>query len=44
MFKSRDLVAWEYLHPFVEGDIFGQPGDDFGCPYVWPIGDRWVVE
>ena len=43
LFRSRDLVAWEYLHPFLEGDIFGLPGDDGGCPYFWPIGDRHIL-
>jgi len=43
LFRSRDLARWEYLHPFTEGDIFGLPGDDFGCPYFWPIGDRHIL-
>lgn len=38
LYRSRDLEHWEYLHPFVEDDIFGLPGDDGGCPYFWPIG------
>ncbi len=43
LYRSRDLAAWEYLHPFLEGDIFGLPGDDCGCPYFWPIGDRHIL-
>jgi len=43
LFRSPDLKTWEYLHPFVEGDIFGLPGDDGGCPYFWPIGDRHIL-
>ena len=43
LFRSRDLANWEYLHPFTEGDVFGLPGDDFGCPYFWPIGDRHIL-
>jgi beta-fructofuranosidase len=43
LFRSRDLARWEYLHPFTEGDVFGLPGDDFGCPYFWPIGDRHIL-
>ena len=39
LFRSHDLATWEYLHPFLEDDIFGLPGDDGGCPYFWPIGD-----
>jgi beta-fructofuranosidase len=44
LFKSKDLINWEYLHPFVEGDIFTMPGDDGACPYFWPIGDdRYIL-
>jgi beta-fructofuranosidase len=43
LFRSPDLARWEYLHPFTEGDIFGLPGDDGGCPYFWPIGDRHMA-
>ena len=41
--KSHDLVNWEYLHPFVEGDVFTAEGDDGACPYFWPIGDRPIL-
>ncbi|MHB1296119.1 MAG: glycoside hydrolase family 32 protein [Anaerolineae bacterium] len=43
LFRSTDLVTWEYLHPFVEGDRFTQVGDDGSCPYFWPIGDRHIL-
>jgi len=43
LFRSRDLATWEYLHPFVEGDRYGMIGDDGGCPYFWPIGDRHIL-
>lgn len=43
LFRSRDLVSWEYLHPFLEGDSFGLIGDDGACPYFWPIGDRHIL-
>jgi beta-fructofuranosidase len=43
LFRSVDLASWEYLHPFLEDDIFGLPGDDCGCPYFWPIGDRHML-
>jgi beta-fructofuranosidase len=43
LLRSRDLVEWEYLHPFVDGDVFGLPGDDGACPYFWPIGDKHVL-
>lgn len=43
LFRSDDLVHWEYLHEFVEGDRFTQIGDDGACPYFWPIGDRHIM-
>jgi beta-fructofuranosidase len=43
LFRSKDLVHWEYLHPFIEGDIFTLVGDDGACPYFWPIGDRHIL-
>jgi beta-fructofuranosidase len=43
LFRSRDLTSWEYMHSFIEGDLFGEIGDDGGCPYFWPIGDRHIL-
>lgn len=43
LLRSPDLVTWEYLHPFVEGDRFTLTGDDGACPYFWPIGDRHIL-
>ena len=43
LFRSVDLQTWEYLHPFVEGDLFSLVGDDGACPYFWPIGDRHIL-
>ncbi|RME51804.1 MAG: glycoside hydrolase family 32 protein [Caldilineae bacterium] len=43
LFRSEDLIHWEYLHPFVEGDRFTLPADDGACPYFWPIGDRHIL-
>ena len=43
LFRSPNLVDWDYLHPFVEGDIFTLVGDDGACPYFWPIGDRHIL-
>lgn len=43
LFRSTDLVKWEYMHPFLEGDVFGLVGDDGACPYFWPIGDRHIL-
>ena len=40
LFRSENLEEWEYLHPFVEQDLYGLVGDDGACPYFWPIGDN----
>jgi len=41
--RSKDLVKWEYLHPFLEDDRYGIVGDDGACPYFWPIGNRHIL-
>ncbi|MEJ7738260.1 MAG: glycoside hydrolase family 32 protein [Chitinophagaceae bacterium] len=43
LFRSKDLANWEYLHEFVEDDRFTVIGDDYACPYFWPIGDRHIM-
>jgi len=43
LFRSKDLIRWEYMHEFVEGDRFTMIGDDGACPYFWPIGDRYIM-
>jgi beta-fructofuranosidase len=43
LFKSNDLIHWEYVHEFVEGDRYTMLGDDFACPYFWPIGDKYIL-
>jgi len=41
--RSKDLAAWEYLHPFLENDRYGEIGDDGACPYFWPIGNKHIL-
>lgn len=43
LFKSKDLINWEYLHPFVENDIFTMPDDDGACPNFLPIGNKHIL-
>jgi len=43
LFRSKDLANWQYLHEFVEEDRFTLIGDDYACPYFWPIGDRYIL-
>ncbi|MDP7639599.1 MAG: glycoside hydrolase family 32 protein [Candidatus Hydrogenedentes bacterium] len=43
VFRSDDLEKWEYLHRFIENDRYSLVGDDYACPYFWPIGDRHIL-
>jgi beta-fructofuranosidase len=43
LFRSLDLEHWQYMHPFVEDDRFTLIGDDYACPYFWPIGKRYIL-
>jgi beta-fructofuranosidase len=43
LFRSKDLVKWEYLHEFTQDDRFTLVGDDGACPYFWPIGNRYIL-
>ena len=43
LFFSQDLSRWTYMGPFVEGDIFTEPGEDGAVPYFWPIGDKHIL-
>jgi len=43
LFKSKDLITWEYLHEFVRNDRFTLVGDDGACPYFLPIGNHYIL-
>ncbi len=43
LFRSKDLANWDFMHEFVEDDRFTAIGDDYACPYFWPIGDRYIL-
>lgn len=43
LFRSKDLINWEYMHEFVVNDRFTLIGDDYACPYFWPIGNRYIM-
>ena len=43
LFRSLDLANWQYMHEFVEDDRFTLIGDDYACPYFWPIGNRYIL-
>jgi beta-fructofuranosidase len=40
LYRSPDLVHWEYLHPLLEGDT---PGEMWECPNFFPLGDKYVL-
>ena len=41
--RSKNLSKWEYMHPFLEDDLYGVIGDDGACPYFWPIGSKYIL-
>ena len=43
LFRSQDLVTWDYIHQFVEHNHYSDVGDDGACPYFWPIGDKHML-
>lgn len=44
LFRSKDLVDWEYVHPLTQGGYGTIPGDDGACPYFWPISqDKHIL-
>lgn len=36
LYRSPDLLRWEYLHPFIDADPYAFVGDDGACPYFYP--------
>jgi len=44
LFKSRDLVNWEYLSPFYEPNpLWTDPKEDCACPDFFQIGDTRML-
>jgi beta-fructofuranosidase len=47
LYRSRDLVDWEYLGPISTGDVTRQEpvwtGSMWECPQLFPLGDRHVL-
>lgn len=47
LYRSPDLVTWEYLHPLLEGDAAAEDpvwtGAMWECPDFFPLGDRHVL-
>lgn len=42
LYRSRDLVRWEFLHPLLVGDR-SKNGEVWECPSFFPLGDEWVL-
>jgi beta-fructofuranosidase len=43
LFRSKDLVHWEYLHTLYEGGEHTEIGEDCAVPDFFPMGDRHVL-
>jgi hypothetical protein len=42
LYRSPDLIRWEYLQPLCTGDI-RETGEMWECPNFFPLGDRHVL-
>ncbi len=43
LYRSADLMKWEYLHPFLADDMFKPLCDDLSCPTFWPLAERHLL-
>ena len=41
--KSKDLVHWEYMHPFYISELDKAPESDCAVPDFFPLGDRCML-
>ena len=41
--QSKDLVNWEYLHPFYISELDKAPESDCAVPDFFPLGDRYML-
>jgi beta-fructofuranosidase len=42
LYRSPDLIHWEYLHPLLVGSA-EKTGTVWECPSFFPLGDKWVL-
>jgi beta-fructofuranosidase len=42
LYRSPNLIDWEYLHPLLVGDI-NTTGSIWECPNFFKLGDEWVL-
>ena len=43
LFASKDLAHWEYLHPFYDGGVYTEWGEDCGCPDFFALGHKHAL-
>jgi len=44
LFRSDDLINWQYLHPLYEPNPkWTGPLEDNACPEFFQLGDKWVL-
>ena len=42
LYRSSDLIQWEFLHPLLTGSV-AKDGGVWECPCFFPLGDKWVL-
>ncbi|MBM83219.1 MAG: hypothetical protein CMJ78_21875 [Planctomycetaceae bacterium] len=44
LFRSKDMINWEYMHPFYKSNRKWTPADeDCSCPDFFPLGKKHVL-
>ena len=43
LYKSTDLIHWQYLHPLYQGDPSKGDSTFCECPFFFPLGDKYVL-
>ena len=41
--QSKNLIHWEYMHPFYISKLDKAPESDCAVPDFFPLGDRWML-
>jgi len=41
LYKSKDLLTWEFLHPLLMGDQ--KTGSNWECPNFFPLGNKYIL-
>lgn len=42
LYKSKDLIRWDYVNPILVGDK-NSTGEMWECPSVFPLGNKYVL-